>query len=70
MLDLWLPCCEEGRIDSFCIHEPFDEIESLCSSTGGGIAVSPFIKGCRRDLGRRALLKAAARRWDRDAFGG
>lgn len=48
MLDLMLPCCERGRIDSRLIHEPLDENESLASSAMGGGAQSPcLIKDCR-----------------------
>lgn len=31
-LDLGLPCCERGRMDSLLIHDPFDEMESLDGS--------------------------------------
>lgn len=49
MLDLGLPCCERGRIDSLRIHDPFDENESLDTSVIVEAAKSPCrTKDCRR----------------------
>lgn len=49
MLDLTLPCWDNGRSESLLIHDPFDEKESLGRSTGvDGPNASPCFKdGCR-----------------------
>ena len=40
-LDLVLPCCDRGRIDSRRIHDPLDEKESRESSAMVGAGKSP-----------------------------
>jgi hypothetical protein len=41
MLDLGLPCCDNGRTDNRRIQEPFEEIESRACSAIGVTWLSP-----------------------------
>ncbi len=51
MLDLGLPCCDSGRIDSRLIHEPPEETESRMFSTIGRDATSLCrMKDCLRPV--------------------